>query len=471
MNEIRMMNINRRTLLKLFGLTAFTGPLAWAHVQGLDSDEDVQFMKKEHKRFDVYRRLFNKRFNAKPHIIAVCKTELGVQKAVKYADQHGLNINIKSGGHSFEGFSLNHGGMVIDLSQMNSLKLDNDHGLVADPAVSLAQLYHYCLPKGRLLPSGSCASVGLSGITLGGGYGLFSRQFGLTCDYLTGVRLVDVKGNVIDSDELPELLWACRGAGNGNFGVITQLRFKTVNAPTTLYQHRFRAYKLTPKKAAHLAKFWFKQCDTLPNHAFSAFVLNRDTLTIMLTATEHDEEMEQVLSTFNGVMDKNDRLKPDPIEIGVQYYYGHNKPLFFKNISAGYYQSFKDIEACAEALFTQVADTPGAIFQINTLGGEINNMARVEGSAYAHRNASYLAEAQCSWSSSDAEKRSMEAMKNIQNTLYNNKVTQHYINYPDLNIKQYETAYYGNSYARLQQLKKELDPENRFNYEQSIALD
>lgn len=428
-------------------------------------------MKRGNKLFDVYRRIFNKRFNLRPQIIAICKTELGVQQAVKYANDHDLDINIKSGGHSFEGFSLNNDGMVIDLSHMNNLIFDSHNRLIAEPAVRLAQLYNYCLPKGRLLPSGSCASVGLSGITLGGGYGLFARQFGLTSDFLTGVRMVNAKGNIVDSDNCPELLWACRGAGNGNFGVITQLRYDTVSAPTTLYQHRFRAYKLTPRKAASLAKFWFEQCDNLPNHAFSAFVLNRRTLTIMLTATEHDNKMTEILNNFDLMMDRNDKLKPDPIAIGVQYYYGHSNSLFFKNISAGYYKGFKDIEKCAESLFTNVANTPGAIFQINTLGGEINNKARSNDSAYAHRNANYLGEAQCSWDNPNDLQRSMDVMENIQNTLYENNVTQHYVNYPDININNHTRAYYGDSYPRLQELKLALDPDNRFNYKQSIRVD
>lgn len=467
--KLRINIIKRRSLLKLVGLAALMGHIPWLSAQTGETNSDVQFLKRDHLLFDIYRKLFNKRIDLQPKIIAMCKTELGVQMAVQYANDHDLSINIKSGGHSFEGFSLNNDGMVIDVSHMNRLTLSSDHRLIAQPAVRLAQLYGYCLPKGRLLPSGSCASVGLSGITLGGGYGLFARQFGLTCDYLTGVRMVDAKGNILDSDDFPELLWACRGAGNGNFGVITQLRFNTVPAPTTLYQHRFRSFKLLPKKAASLAQFWFKQTKDLPNHAFSAFVLNRSTLTIMFTATEHDDKMMEILNQFEQVMDKNDNLNPDPIDIGVQYYYGRSNSLYFKNISAGYYKNFSDIENCTEALFTQVASTPGAVFQINTLGGEINNTKWSKLSAYAHRNVNYLGEAQCYWKKPEDMLPSMDTMKEMQNTLYKNNVTQHYINYPDLNINDYESAYYGESYVRLQKLKHKLDPDNRFNYKQSIT--
>ena len=133
-----MKNIKRRSLLKLAGIATSMIKAPWIHAQVLSEDSDVQFLKKEHKLFDVHRLLFNKRLNLSPNVIAVCKTELGVQKAVQYANDNELIINMKSGGHSFEGFSLNNGGLVIDLSQMNKIEIDSNHKLIAEPAVRLA---------------------------------------------------------------------------------------------------------------------------------------------------------------------------------------------------------------------------------------------------------------------------------------------------------------------------------------------
>lgn len=464
-----MYKTSRRSFLKFSRSLGVLGLLPSFNLKAKSLDSDVEFFHRDHTLYAFYKKLFNKRINKNPHTIAVCKTEAGVQKAVRHAIANGLSISVKSGGHCFEGFSLCDGGLSIDLTPMSQLELGDDHQLIAQPAAKLAQLYATCFAKRRILPSGSCASVGLAGVTLGGGYGLFSRQFGLTCDHLTGIRMVSADGGIIDSDDQPELLWACKGGGNGNFGVVTQLRYSTEPAPTTLYQHRFRSFKLTAPKAANLAKHWFQLTETLPKHAFSAFVLNGQTLTVMLTSTEHDPQMARILKQLDQLMDKNAQLKPDPIAIGVGYYYGQHQPLNFKNISAGYYRNFSDLENCIEALFDRVVQTPGMVYQINTLGGEINNPTFAQAGSYAHRSAQYLGEAQFYWQDAKQETASLEKMAALQKVLADNGINDHYRNYPDSNIKDPQQAYFGESLSRLQNLKAILDPQNRFQYAQGLS--
>lgn len=460
-----MYKIKRRHFLKFLSFSTLATLIP--HVAIGKNNENVIFLNKRNKLYEIFRQPFNKRIKVRPEIIAVCHNEAGVQEAILYANKLNLPISIKSGGHSFEGFSLNDG-MVIDISKMNSLEFIDEKHLHSEPGVKLSELYDFCLPKGRLLPSGSCGTVGLSGITLGGGYGLFSRQFGLTSDHLIGLRMIDAKGNILDSNDDPEILWACRGGGNGNFGVITQLRYKTVPAPKTLYQHRFRSYKLTPAKAKELVEFWFDETKDLPEHAFSAFVFSGNTVTVMITSTEHDEKMKVLLKNIDARMDKNVNLKPDPIEVGIKYYYGVQTPLNFKNISSGYYKDFNHIRSFIKKVFIKVSQTKGMIFQINTLGGEINNSSMAKKSAYPHRNINYLSEAQCYWGKDKEEPRCMQAMKDVQMIISQNGIDQHYVNYPDLNIENYLHDYYGSSYNRLKRLKMKLDPRNRFSYSQSI---
>lgn len=447
-----MNDLNRRRLLKLAGLTAIAGFTSFTTYA--EASDDVLYLGRGDAVFDQHRQLYNKSLSFMPRVIAVCANEAGVQQAIKYAKAKGLHVTIKSGGHSFEGSCLNNDGLVIDLAPMNNMVLKADNSLVAQPAVKLKQLNDYLLPKGRLLPAGSCGGVGLSGLTLGGGYGLFARQFGLTCDHLTGVRIVTKDGSVIDSDDMPELLWGCKGGGNGRFGVVTELRYRTVRMPATLYQHRFRAYKLTPARAVQLCKSWFDITKSLPNYAFAAYVLNGKTLTVTVMATKN-EAMHDVLAKFEAVMDKNDGLKPDPLPIGIKYYYGRKEPLNFKNLSAGYYKGFEDLEEGLEDLLAHSMATRGAVFQINTLGGAINTVD-ADATAYPHRHQSYLGEAQCYWDKPEQASEKLTAMKIVQKKLHAMGVRDHYVNYPDSNIASPEQAYFGKNLARLKALEKQL---------------
>src|SRR6202012_2301429 len=110
-----------------------------------------------------------KRLSKFPLVIALCKNTQGVSEAVLYAKQNNLPIAVKSGGHSMEGFSCNNGGMVINLSLLNKVEWVDKETINVGPGCTLSNLYDNILPKGRILPGGSCGSVGIGGLVLGGG--------------------------------------------------------------------------------------------------------------------------------------------------------------------------------------------------------------------------------------------------------------------------------------------------------------
>ena len=130
------------------------------------------------------------------------------------------------------------------------MRLDAATGLLtAGAGCRLRDVNRFLLAKGRFLPAGSCATVGLAGLTLGGGYGMFARKWGLTCDHLRSLRMVDGTGAVRDSAAEPDLLWAARGGGNGHFGIVTQLTLQTRVVPRAFSSWKFRAYRLTQARA------------------------------------------------------------------------------------------------------------------------------------------------------------------------------------------------------------------------------
>ncbi len=433
------------------------------------TEKDVIFLTRNDDKFNELRKGFNKRFDKFPQIIALCFTTLGVQAAVQKAKSEKLKISVKSGGHSFEAFSCGNDSLLINLSKMNKIEWLDNENVRLQPACLLQGIYADFLPKKRIIPAGSCGTVGIAGLTLGGGYGFFSRKYGLTCDNLTRIKLVDGNGKLQDSHENPELLWACRGGGNGNFGVVTEMEFLTHQAPSTFSSYRLKYRNLTTERFMQLIHEWFSYTSGLPREAFSAFVLNGKTLTILITNYEkHSAEFE---STFSGLKNLSDEYSPtfdQPLANALKRYYGRKEPLYFKNASAGYYKGIKDIETILPKVFEKVITRPGMIYQINTLGGNIQNPDFEKGSSYPHRQFPYLSELQSYWENADQEKLFVETFEEIQHLFYSHGIKAQYRNYPDINFPDWETAYFGKNYPKLQKIKSQLDPDDLFHFEQSI---
>jgi FAD binding domain/Berberine and berberine like len=432
---------------------------------------NVDYFKKGEVQYEALRKGFNKRIDKYPQVIALCKNTAGVAEAVKYAVANKLPVAIKSGGHCMEGFSANDNGMVINLSLLNTITWVDKETIAVGPGCKLAELYNELLPKGRVIPGGSCATVAVGGLVLGGGYGLLARKFGLTCDSLLEVTMVDGKGNIINSTADNELLWACKGGGNGNFGVITELKFKTHAAPKTMQSFRFKTYKADITKATAILKKWFEVTPTLPPSCFSAFVLNGKTVYILLTNTEkNNAAVQNVITELSKVSGKTTQTTPQPLAKALKIFYGRTEPLYFKNASAGLYRNFAAIEPFIGKVITTVLTTPGMIYQVNTLGGNISNSQKEMEAAFPHRAYPYFSELQTYWDTPAQSKRLLEKFAAVQTVFTANGITAQYRNYPDVNFTNWQSAYYGNNYQRLQQVKKKYDPDNIINHQQSIQL-
>jgi FAD/FMN-containing dehydrogenase len=436
----------------------------------LASNSNVTYYKKGDGPYETLRKGFNKRINKYPAIIALCNNTSGVAEAVQYAAQNYLPVAIKSGGHCMEGFSCNNDGMVINLSQMKAIEWVDSYTIKVGPGCTLADLYKELLPKGKILPGGSCAGVGIAGLVLGGGYGLMARLFGLTCDSLLQVTMVDGKGQVHSSANDPNLLWACKGGGNGNFGVVTELVFKVHKAPATLQSFRFKSFKVNSKRAMNLLEQWFTITEPLPPACFSAFVLNGKTAYILLTnASKHTEAVKTAVAQLAAISDKTTQTKPVPIATAVKVFYGRTQPMYFKNASAGLYKNFAEIATFIEQAIQTVVTTPGMIYQVNTLGGNIVNPTFEAASAFAHRAYPYFSELQTYWDAEKQGARLMERFKQVQAVFNSNGIVAQYRNYPDMDFSNYNSLYYGNNYPQLQAVKKKYDPDNIIRHEQSIA--
>lgn len=456
---------NRRRFVKLgsaFLLTPFVRGQALGAVPSLHLPDSAG-----------YRHactLFNSRLKPKPAAVKTCLTENDVISGIQWARENKKTISMKSGGHCFEGYCMADDTLSLDLSNLNAMAFDPKTQLfTVAPGAKLRQINDFLLAKGRVLPAGSCAGVGIGGLTLGGGYGLLARQFGLTCDQLVGMRLIDAEGKVHVCEGDHALLKACRGGGNGNFGVVTQLVFRTQKAPTHLHHRRFKASDLTPAKVKKLLETWFTATKELPRDAFSAFVLNGKSLTILLTHTDLKSQprITALMKPLEALVTTTTRYYAPLYPAAIKTYYGRSGPLPFKNACAGMLQGFAELKDIAESLAQQVAATSGVIWQCNTLGGAINDPQHAAASVFAHRDCSYMSEIQGYWDDPKREPRVIQVVDDIQTLLAKHGIKRHYCNYPDRNFAHPQSAYFGNL-GFLQNIKRQYDPTDLFHHPQGV---
>lgn len=163
-----------------------------------------------------------------PALVVQVADEKDISLAVDFATNNKLTLSVRSGGHNVAGFSTNDGGLVIDLSRLNKITVtDKDKGLVSvGPGALWIDVATTLHDYGLSLSSGDTKSVGVGGLTVGGGIGWMARKYGLAIDSLIGTTVVLADGKVVlaSQSEHPDLFWALRGGG-GNFGIVTQFEF------------------------------------------------------------------------------------------------------------------------------------------------------------------------------------------------------------------------------------------------------
>ena len=233
--------LDRQELLRrsgTFALAAGTAP--WWRLLSASSavDPRVRALAKEltgtvigkgQTGYDAARLLYSTRFDGvHPLAVAYCEGAADVAKAIGWARHHGIRIAARSGGHSYGGYSTGTG-LVIDVSRMNAISVNAARTRATIGAgARLIDVYDWLWRQQRTIPAGSCPTVGVAGLALGGGVGFSSRAFGTTSDNLVRVRVVDAQGRVLDCDAAhhSDLHWASRGGGGGNFGIVTSLTFR-----------------------------------------------------------------------------------------------------------------------------------------------------------------------------------------------------------------------------------------------------
>jgi len=234
--------------------TAAALSLAWpalgAPSQGKQGNPACRIVRPGDPDYEEARTDFNTRFSIFPRAILFACCARDVADAIVWARRHGVPIRARSGGHSYEAYSLVDDGLVIDVTQLDRVRVrHHDRIATVGAGAALLDVYQAMWDQAQVaFPGGSCSTVGVAGLTLGGGFGLLSRQLGLTCDALLEGEMVTADGEIVRASdrENRDLFWALRGGGGGNFGIVTELVFRVhpvTNVSLATWDGRSTSYR------------------------------------------------------------------------------------------------------------------------------------------------------------------------------------------------------------------------------------
>jgi FAD/FMN-containing dehydrogenase len=201
-----------------------------------ESDLKGRVIQPDDDGYDEARTLFYGGFDRRPDVIVRVADATDVSRVVTLARDTGLPLAVRGGGHSIAGHSVSDGGIVLDLSEMKAIDVDPQGRTAwAESGLTAAEFTNAAAAHGLALGFGDTGSVGIGGLTLGGGVGYLVRKHGLTIDDLLAAEIVTADGEIlhVDAESHPDLFWAIRGGG-GNFGVVTRFRFRLHELDTVL---------------------------------------------------------------------------------------------------------------------------------------------------------------------------------------------------------------------------------------------
>jgi FAD/FMN-containing dehydrogenase len=439
--------------------------------------------------YGTARLVYNERFDdVRPLALVRVNDVKDVQAVIRWAQRHGVPIVPRSGGHSYAGWSTGTGA-VVDLGRLRGIRVE-DGAAVIGAGRRLIDVYAALAGKGVTIPAGSCASVALGGLALGGGIGLASRKLGTTSDNVQSLRIVTADGRLLtcDAKHHPDLFWACRGGGGRNFGIVTDFRLRT--APVSTGAYFFATWPWSAGPAIFPA--WQRWA---PNVA-------DDLMTLCRLSTGQSGPTLQIFGQYLGPEKHLARLlaplmKASPplrYTSGTSSYLdlmlrwagclGRSSAACHLVTQSGTLQraSFagksdyvkKPFPAAAVRTLQRGLETrqsaghgSGSVI-MDAYGGAI---ARVEpdATAFVHRAPLHSMQYLAYWGSPIHEQPSLSWLRGFHDSMRPYVTGGAYVNYADPDLERWQSAYYGSNYARLVAVKHRYDPDRLFRFPQAIG--
>jgi hypothetical protein len=434
------------------------------------------------KDYDEARALYNGMIDKRPRVTARCTSAADVMAVVNYAREQKLLLAIRGGGHNGPGFGSCDDGLVIDLSQMRTVRVDPATRTArVDPGCTSADLDHATHAFGLAVPLGIVGSTGVAGLTLGGGTGYLTRKHGLTVDNLLEVDMVLADGSFVSAskDSHPDLFWAVRGGG-GNFGVVTSFLFQAHPAKMVFAGPIFWDAQDAKKVMATYRDF----IGTAPEELGLFVGLKSVPPTDPFPKEHWNKRACALIGAFNGQIAEGQKLVASLLEklpaplfnwMGEMPWTAINSlfdPFFPKGLQwywkGDFVKTLPDEAIDAHIAHAREAPTPFCLMHLYPIDGAVRRVGK-DATPWGARDASWsMVIAGISPDPKDAEalKRWGRA---YWKALHRFNMEGGYVNFMDADEADNRVALsYGDNYKRLAAIKAKYDPDNLFRVNQNI---
>jgi FAD binding domain/Berberine and berberine like len=444
-------------------------PLDAAAIRKLASQITGHVITPDAPEYESARLVFNRAFDRRPAVIVRCAGAPDVARALDFAQSQNLPLAVRSGGHSRLGYGMSDRGVVIDLSAMKRVEVDPGKRVARAEAGALVRdLDEATQHFGLGTTSGGCPTVGIAGLTLGGGEGRLMEKYGAACDNLLSAQVVTVDGRQVEASQKsnPDLFWAIRGGG-GNFGVVTALEYQLHPVGDVLSGALMYPAGRIPELLQAFTKFLAGVPDEMD--AFAQLLPSEQGRRLKIDVCYcGDPRMG------NDLVRPLRALKPEDDSVKLMSYLQAQAAGGFLQAPVAHFQTnlfLREFSGPAIAAITTAIDNAPATCKviIVSLRGAISRVS-LNDMAFALRQPGYEVDIAGVWSA-PAEKA--EVVRWVEATRDNLQPFAHgvYVNQLGDTSDQLVRSAYGPNYARLVEIKKKYDPNNVLRLNQNIKPD
>lgn len=432
--------------------------------------------------YDAARAVWNGRFDKHPTAIARCIGTADVIAAVNFAREQDLPISVRGGGHDYAGNAVREGGLMIDLSAMDSVRVDPDRQTArVGPGATWGDVDHETQQFGLATTGATVSTVGVAGYTLGGGTGHLARTYGICADNLLSADVVTADGEFVHASESnhSDLFWALRG-GSGNFGIVTSFEYTLHQVgPDVLAGQIVHPFE----EAGEVLRFYRSYMADAPDEVNCyAFIVRIPPLPAFPEETHGDIAVDLVASYSGGIVAGRDALEPlrefgDPILDGIRPQpYSEFQQAFDEGTPNGerwYTRAQYLDELSDDAIDTLVERTeplegPLTMAYLEPMGGAINRVDRTA-TAFPHRDETYSVHVLSGWSDPERDDEIIRWTEDVHEAMAQYASGGVYVNLLGRDEDERVRSAYGDNYERLAEIKREWDPDNLFGTNQNIA--